>query len=104
VLLGDREVGEDRREGSLLPGDFEVSYTSPQGEKISRPLNVAVSSAKTIDEVPYAMVTNVEATDILHVGDPIQFVLRGKLNSLCTELPQAVETHSYKDVIVVRRS
>ncbi len=87
--------------GNLPAGDYQFVFNQAGGKQAFRMLNVAPNKAWTVDTLPYALVSNVSAPDVLNGKDELQVVVSGVLNSSCTQLNEKIQIESQEDVSVL---
>ncbi len=87
--------------GRLNAADYVIQYHKPGSITARRALQITRASAPTIDENPYAIVTNAQVGDVQVAGDSITVTLSGLLNSTCTELTDEIQVIKQNDVYVI---
>ena len=79
---------------------YSLQFKTASGLQ-TRPLHISIAQAPTIDNLPYAIVSNVATADIVNGLDPVQVTLTGVLNSTCTALNDDIKIIKQGDVFVV---
>jgi hypothetical protein len=87
--------------GTLAVGDYKLFYSQSTSGMASRVFNVKQASTSTVDELPYANVTQQYSEDILDSGKDLVVTLKGVLNSTCVELDPNVKILREGDVYVL---
>lgn len=87
--------------GNLPAGDYQFVFNQAGGRQAVRMMNVAPNKTWTVDTLPYALVSNVSAPDVLNGKDELQVVVTGILNSSCTQLNEKVQIENQEDVSVL---
>ena len=87
--------------GTLSAAKYQFKYSSGPNQTVSRPLDVSPATAPTIDDFPYAAVTNAMVLEVVNGAQEVKVLLSGVLNSSCTHLDQ-VKVTPEKDVLVVQ--
>jgi len=87
--------------GQLSSGQYQIEYLKNSNRIGERNLLIAKAPEPTIDNVPYAAVTNASISDVVTEGAPLLVTLSGVLNSTCVELNDNIEVKKEGDVFVV---
>ncbi|MFZ9595139.1 MAG: hypothetical protein ACO3A2_03585 [Bdellovibrionia bacterium] len=87
--------------GNLPAGDYQLVYNPGQVAEGARLLNVATNQVPLGDTLPYALVSQISAPDILNGKDELEVTLSGILNSSCTRLDPEVKILNQGDVLVL---
>lgn len=86
--------------GNLPMGDFTIEYNTPNG-KAERTINIAHAEALTIDNQPYASVSNAQVREILPANQDAVVTITGVLNNSCAYLTDDFEVVRQPDVMVL---
>ncbi len=88
--------------GSLAPGDYSFNYNDGTSHVAQKSVNVKEAHKTTVDDYPYAAVSNVSTTDVIAKMDKIAVTLSGVFTSSCAYLDaDSVAVDKQKDVYVV---
>jgi hypothetical protein len=86
--------------GRLPAGDYQVYYGINQFAQ--KPLNIKESHKTTIDDYPYAAVSNVSTSDVIQKNTKLLATLSGVYTSSCVYLDKSsVKVEKQNDVYVV---
>jgi hypothetical protein len=86
--------------GQLATGDYHIKYNQRKGATGDRAFNVTAALTRTVDSLPYALVTGIELPDYLRSGTEVTPVLTGILTSTCARLNPGVSILNEGDVFV----
>ena len=87
--------------GHLLAGDYRFEFTKAGSGGAFRAMTVSKNVTPTVDTLPYAAVSGVQAKDVISSLDHVMVTLSGVLNSTCTTLDQNVKIMREDDVLVL---
>ena len=87
--------------GHLLAGDYRFEFTKAGSGGTFRAMTVSKNVTPTVDTLPYAAVSGVQAKDVISSLDHVMVTLSGVLNSTCTTLDQNVKIMREDDVLVL---
>ena len=87
--------------GHLPAGDYRFEFNLTGSQSGRRALNVARNASPTVDTLPYAAVSGVQARDVVMSLEHLWVTVSGVLNSTCTSLDEKVRVMREKDVLVV---
>jgi hypothetical protein len=88
--------------GSKPTGRYTLTYENTDHHLNQKSLDIKEARATTIDDLPYAAVSNVSVTDVIQKNDAITATLSGVFTSTCSYLdPQDIKIEKQKDIYVV---
>ncbi|NCN27091.1 hypothetical protein GW915_05895 [bacterium] len=87
--------------GKVDAGSYKVEFTPDRVSTQNRAFNVTQAPVTTIDTLPYAMVTNVQISDLVQSGNHIAAEISGTLNNSCYHFNDTVRVEKVDDVLVV---
>lgn len=87
--------------GRLFAGDYRFESTESNGGEAFRVITVSKNITPTVDTLPYAAVSEVQAPDVISSLQHVVVTLSGVLNSTCTTLDKDVRIMRENDVIVL---
>ncbi len=86
--------------GQLPASPYQIIFKDPSGGARVRNFQVAAARSPSIDEYPYASVTDTSGAPIIKAGAPTSVEMHGILNSSCVQL-KGVKAVKLNDVFVV---
>ena len=88
--------------GSMAPGDYTFAYQSADDVAKYKTLNVKEAHKTTMDDFPYAAVSNASVSDVIQKNEKLSVTLSGVFTSSCAYLDnESVKVEKQKDVYVV---
>jgi hypothetical protein len=86
--------------GQLAAADYQIIFTKLRMTQGQRKFTVAVAPTRSVDSLPYAVVTGIDLPDWQRVGGAVDPVLTGVLTSSCAHLNTDVSILDEGDVFV----
>jgi hypothetical protein len=87
--------------GQLKSADYQLRFFPAQQKPAERGFHVAAATAKTVDTLPYASLSQISVPDYFPEGHNVLVEVRGTLNNSCYELADKVEVKRMDDVSVL---
>jgi hypothetical protein len=87
--------------GQMKVGDYEFSYKKSNTQLGTRMLSITEAFSPSVDNMPYAITTDVKVKDIVTSKDTVEVKIQGVLNSSCIDLDDHITVTKIDDVFVV---
>ena len=88
--------------GRLASGNYTYKYLDTEKKLSSRTFNVKEAHKTTVDDYPYAAVSNAMSLDVVKKGDPLHVTITGTYTNSCAYLDEdSFKIEKQDDVYVV---